>query len=164
LDLYQIHSGTAESGVLENRAVLERLASLRDSGLVIGLALSGPREAATLGRSVGWETGGRRVFDSVQATWNLLERSAEPALREAHAAGMGVIVKEALANGRLTARNDAAAFAASRRRLEIVAQRLGCTLDALAPAPAPAPNPGPTSCSEEQRRKRSLLPTCWPSM
>jgi aryl-alcohol dehydrogenase-like predicted oxidoreductase len=136
LDLYQIHSATAESGVLENRAVLERLASLRDSGLVIGLSLSGPRQAETLRQALGLQIGGRRVFDSVQATWNLLERSAEPALREAHAAGMGVIVKEALANGRLTARNDAAAFAASRRRLEIVAQRLDCTVDALALAAA----------------------------
>jgi aryl-alcohol dehydrogenase-like predicted oxidoreductase len=42
------------------------------------------------------------TFDTVQATWNLLERSAGPVLAEAHAAGLGVIVKEALANGRLT--------------------------------------------------------------
>ena len=42
-----------------------------------------------------------RLFDAVQATWNLLEPSAGPALAAAHAAGMGVIVKEALANGRL---------------------------------------------------------------
>jgi aryl-alcohol dehydrogenase-like predicted oxidoreductase len=132
LDLYQIHSATAESGVLENRAVLERLANLRDDGLVVGLSLSGPRQADTLRQAMSLEIGGRRVFDSVQATWNLLERSAEAALRDAHAAGMGVIVKEALANGRLTARNEAPAFAATRRRLESVAQRLGCTLDALA--------------------------------
>jgi aryl-alcohol dehydrogenase-like predicted oxidoreductase len=49
---------------------------------------------------------GVRLFDAVQATWNLLEPSAGPALAEAHAAGLGVIVKEALANGRLTDRND----------------------------------------------------------
>ena len=41
----------------------------------------------------------------MQATWNLLEPSAGPALAEARAAGMGVIIKEALANGRLTSRN-----------------------------------------------------------
>jgi aryl-alcohol dehydrogenase-like predicted oxidoreductase len=43
------------------------------------------------------------MFDTVQATWNLLECSATQALELAHAAGVGVIVKEALANGRLTA-------------------------------------------------------------
>ena len=76
--------------------------------------------------------GGRSVFDCVQATWNLLEPSAGPALQEAHAAGLGVLVKEALANGRLTARNDAPDFARQRRLLEEVAGRLGTTLDALA--------------------------------
>jgi hypothetical protein len=38
-----------------------------------------------------------------QATWNLLERSATQALERAHAAAVGVIVKEALATGRLSA-------------------------------------------------------------
>jgi aryl-alcohol dehydrogenase-like predicted oxidoreductase len=46
------------------------------------------------------------VFDTVQATWNLFERSATQALSRAHAAGVGVIVKEALANGRLTAAGE----------------------------------------------------------
>lgn len=46
---------------------------------------------------------GEPLFGCVQSTWNLLERSAGPALAEAAAAGRGVIVKEAVANGRLTA-------------------------------------------------------------
>jgi aryl-alcohol dehydrogenase-like predicted oxidoreductase len=65
----------------------------------------------------------------VQATWNLLERSAEPALERAHAAGMRVIVKEAVANGRLTAR------AAPSLLRELAAER-GTTSDALAIAAA----------------------------
>ncbi|MFO0957208.1 MAG: aldo/keto reductase [Isosphaeraceae bacterium] len=48
---------------------------------------------------------------------NLLERSAGDALAEAHAAGLGVIVKEGLANGRLTGRNDSPDFAPARDRL-----------------------------------------------
>ena len=39
------------------------------------------------------------LFDCVQATWNVMEQSAGPALLEAHEAGLEVIVKEALANG-----------------------------------------------------------------
>jgi aryl-alcohol dehydrogenase-like predicted oxidoreductase len=62
----------------------------------------------------------------------LLEPSTGPALAEAHAAGVGVIVKEALANGRLTARNDDPAFASRRRVLEAESARLGATLDSLA--------------------------------
>lgn len=43
---------------------------------------------------------GAPLFDCVQATWNLLEQSAGGALAEARQAGMDVIVKEAMANGR----------------------------------------------------------------
>jgi aryl-alcohol dehydrogenase-like predicted oxidoreductase len=136
LDLYQIHSATLESGVLDDLGVLERLARLRDEGLAIGLSVSGPQQADAVHRALEIRVGGAPVFDTVQATWNLLERSAGPALHAAHAAGLGVIVKEALANGRLTARNDAPEFAASRRRLEAIARRLAYPLDALALAAA----------------------------
>src|SRR5439155_3009090 len=50
----------------------------------------------------------------------------------AHAAGVGVIVKEALANGQLTGRNQDPAFVTKRQVLEEAAGRLGTTLDALA--------------------------------
>jgi aryl-alcohol dehydrogenase-like predicted oxidoreductase len=120
LRLYQIHSATRESGVLENRAVLDELARLRAGGLSIGLTVTGPGQAETIDRAL--EVGG---FDTVQATWNLLERGAGPSLIAAHAAGMGVIVKEPLANGRLTARGGVA-------ELDEAASDAGSTPDALA--------------------------------
>jgi aryl-alcohol dehydrogenase-like predicted oxidoreductase len=136
LGLYQIHSATLESGVLDHRDVLEELARLRSTGLRIGLTLTGPRQAQTLEKALGIRTGGERVFDCVQATWNLLERSAGPMLQAAHKAGLGVIIKEALANGRLTPRNTDPAFAPQRRLLEENAARLQTTVDALALAAA----------------------------
>jgi aryl-alcohol dehydrogenase-like predicted oxidoreductase len=99
LRLYQIHSATLESGVLEDRAVLEELRRLREEGLSVGVSVTGPQQAETIRRAL--EVG---TFDTVQATWNLLERSSGAALAEAHATGLGVIVKEVLANGRLTLR------------------------------------------------------------
>jgi aryl-alcohol dehydrogenase-like predicted oxidoreductase len=129
LDLYQIHSATLDSGVLENAAVLQELARLRDGGLKIGLTVTGPRQSETIRRALDVVVGGARLFACVQATWNLLEPSADPALREAHDAGLGVIVKEGLANGRLTSRNT---DAAQRRLLEETAARLHTTPDALA--------------------------------
>jgi len=96
LALYQIHSATLESGVLDDAEVRDELTGLREQGLAIGFTASGPRQRETIERAL--EVGG---FDSVQATWNLLERSAGTALAAAHEAGLGVIVKEALANGRL---------------------------------------------------------------
>ena len=109
LRVYQIHSATQESGVLDDIHVLQRLAELRASGLTIGLTTSGPNQAATIRRALEIEIDGVHLFDTVQATWNLLETSAGAALDEAADAGMGVIVKEAVANGRLTSRNPALA-------------------------------------------------------
>jgi aryl-alcohol dehydrogenase-like predicted oxidoreductase len=135
--LYQIHSATLESGVLDDRVVLEELGRLRSElGWKIGLSATGPGQANTILKALEIEVGGFRLFDSVQATWNVLEPSSGPALAEARTAGVGVIVKEALANGRLTARNDDPGFAPRRARLEAEASRLGVTLDAWALAAA----------------------------
>ncbi|ETK37131.1 aldo/keto reductase, partial [Microbispora sp. ATCC PTA-5024] len=99
LSLYQIHSATVESGVFDDEEVLDGLRALRAEGVAVGLSTTGPRQADAVDRAVA--TG---LFDTVQSTWNLLERSAGDALARAHAAGLGVIVKEGVANGRLTAR------------------------------------------------------------
>ena len=112
LDLYQIHSATLESGVLENRGVLAELMTLRESGLVIGLSVSGPRQADVIRRALKVEVDGINPFQTVQATWNVLEPSAGPALADAHDAGWGVIIKEALANGRLASKDRVAIGAA----------------------------------------------------
>ena len=75
---------------------------------------------------------GSRLFETVQATWNLLESSVGPALSEARAAGIGVIVKEVLANGRLTDRNNEPGFDANRALLQSEAARFDSSVDALA--------------------------------
>ncbi|UCG23469.1 MAG: aldo/keto reductase [Chloroflexota bacterium] len=132
LDLYQIHSATLDSGVLQNTVVLGELARMRDEGVVIGLSLSGPRQPETLRKAMSIRVDGQPLFGAVQATWNLLEPSAGAALQEAHDAGLGVIVKEVLANGRLTNRNDDPAFWAKHQQLEESAGGLGVGIDALA--------------------------------
>ena len=78
------------------------------------------------------EVDGMHLFDSVQATWNLLERSAGESLAIARETGVGVIIKEALANGRLTDRNREPGFAGKLEKLNREAKRLGTTADALA--------------------------------
>ena len=124
LTLYQIHSATLESGVLDDEELIEELADLSDGGVEVGLTVTGPDQAATIDRAIAVD-----AFDSVQATWNLIERSAGDALARAKAAGMRVIIKEALANGRLAGRAPAPA-------LERAARSLGTTPDALALAAA----------------------------
>jgi aryl-alcohol dehydrogenase-like predicted oxidoreductase len=126
LRLYQVHSATLESGVLDDVAVVRELARLREDGLAIGLTVSGPHQAETIRRALAIDVDGRNPFGAVQATWNALERSAGPALAEAHDAGWGVLVKEAMANGRLGPRGDMA------RALEPLAVGTGAGVDAVA--------------------------------
>src|SRR5262249_45480007 len=102
LKLYQIHSATPQSGVLDDARVLDRLRGLRAGGLLIGVTASGTLQSETIQRALEIPCDGQPLFSAVQATWNLLERGAESALREAHRAGVTVLIKEPLANGLLT--------------------------------------------------------------
>jgi aryl-alcohol dehydrogenase-like predicted oxidoreductase len=132
LRLYQIHSATLESQVLDNADVLRELVQLRRSGLAIGLTVTGPNQADVIRRALRVTIDGVNPFQSVQATWNLLEPSAGAALAEAKARGWAVIVKEALANGRLTERADGAHVTA----LTTAAAACHSTIDAFAIAAA----------------------------
>ena len=129
LDVYHVHSATPETGVLEDPGVLAALTRLRDEGVRVGLSTSGADQARTVRRALAIEAGGEPLFTSVQSTWNLLEPSAGPALREAAERGARVIVKEAVANGRLAPGGDAA-------RAAVLASELGVGLDQLAVAAA----------------------------
>ncbi|AKV00349.1 L-fuco-beta-pyranose dehydrogenase [Labilithrix luteola] len=127
LSLYQVHSATLESGILDDRAVLSKLGELRDGGLPIGLSLSGARQREALERALTIEVGGKPLWSAVQATWNLLERSVEPALLEAKRRGLRVMIKEALANGRLVG-----TYAPEALRNEAARAKVGTDAMALA--------------------------------
>jgi aryl-alcohol dehydrogenase-like predicted oxidoreductase len=136
LKLYQIHSATLESGVLTRSEVLAKLAAIKMAGVQIGLSLSGANQSETLAAALEVHVDGVRLFDAVQATWNLLEPSCGPMLQQARRLGLGVIVKEALANGRLTERNREPAFANSLAHLLAIANRHNSSVDAVAIAAA----------------------------
>ncbi|WP_199432158.1 aldo/keto reductase [Qaidamihabitans albus] len=101
ISLYQVHSLTADSPLFSDEPLLAGLAELAGNGVRVGFSTSGPAQADTIRRALELSSAGQPVFTAVQATWNLLEPSAAPALAEAHAAGTLVQLKETLANGRL---------------------------------------------------------------
>jgi len=121
--LYQVHSATFESGILENVAAHAALAALRDEkGWALGLSVSSPAQGDVVAKALALEVDGKRLFDAVQATYNVLEQAPGPALQAAFDAGATIIVKEALANGRVLA----------HPALVERAKELGCGPDALA--------------------------------
>ena len=102
LTLYQVHSLTVDSGLFTDAALLAALSRLRAGGVIIGLSASGPHQAETIRRALSVTVDGQQLFTAAEVTWNLLEPSAGAAAAEAAAAGWAVLVKEAVANGRLT--------------------------------------------------------------
>jgi aryl-alcohol dehydrogenase-like predicted oxidoreductase len=143
LSLYQIHSVTAETKTLDDDALIDAIARLRERGIRAGLSVSGAGQDVAIRRSLEVRRDGERVFDSVQATWNLLERGAESALQDAHDAGMKVVVKESLANGRLSGgagsgkgEEGSGVFSTSVARIRDLAESRHTTVEMLALAAA----------------------------
>jgi aryl-alcohol dehydrogenase-like predicted oxidoreductase len=132
LSIYHVHSVTPDSSVLSDGALHRWLSVLAADGVTVGFSTSGPRQADVIRRALEITVDGVQLFGSVQSTWNLLEPSAGDALAEARDAGCVVIIKEALANGRLAA-SEAAGPAIG---LTEVADELGTTRDAVALAAA----------------------------
>ncbi|MGW7546656.1 aldo/keto reductase [Streptomyces sp. NPDC054770] len=125
LDLYQIHSVTPDSPALTDKELHARLAEAAATGLTIGFSTSGPAQADAIRAALAVTVDGEPLFRTVQSTYNALETSAGPALAEAHDAGLTVIVKEGMANGRLAAPHAPAV-------LKAVAEETGLGADAVA--------------------------------
>lgn len=125
LDLYQIHSVTPDSPALTDKELHARLAEAAAQGLTVGFSTSGPAQADAIRTALAVTVDGEPLFRTVQSTYNVLETSAGPALAEAHDAGLTVIVKEGMANGRLA---DPHAPAAVRA----IAEEAGLGSDAVA--------------------------------
>jgi aryl-alcohol dehydrogenase-like predicted oxidoreductase len=126
LALYQVHSVTPDSGFFQDAPLLIALGRLRAEGVLIGLTTSGPHQADTIRRALHLTVGGRQLFTVAQVTWNLLEPSVGPAAAEAAAAGWAVLVKEAVANGRL------APSGGPPEQVKALAAAHGVTEDAIA--------------------------------
>ncbi|MFE6624833.1 aldo/keto reductase [Streptomyces sp. NPDC057740] len=127
LDLYQIHSVTPDSPALTDKDLHARLAEAAAQGLTIGFSTSGPAQAAAIRAALAVTVDGEPLFRTVQSTYNALETSAAPALAEAHDAGLTVIVKEGMANGRL-----ADPYAPDALKAVAEETELGCDAVALA--------------------------------
>ena len=107
---------------------------MRDDGYRIGFSTSGPSQADVVRQAISIEIGGAPLFGVLQSTWNLLETSVGPALAEAAEAGLSVVVKEGMANGRLAPGVDDDSDA--RRAVDRVAAELDVPADQVALAAA----------------------------
>lgn len=96
----QIHSATFDSGVLKNEAVLNRLQKIKTQEQIkIGLSSTGANQTEVIEAALNIHRDGEPLFEVFQVTYNMLDQSLAtlmPALK-----GKRVVIKEALANGRI---------------------------------------------------------------
>jgi aryl-alcohol dehydrogenase-like predicted oxidoreductase len=67
------------------------------------------------------------LFDFVQCSFNVLEQRPGPALQEAHDAGMDIIIKEGMANGRIFKHTSIQKFA-DQLKCDVDQLAMGCIL------------------------------------
>lgn len=133
LTTYQIHSATLDTGVLDNMEVLSKLAELRDEfGLKIGITTTGNNQIEVLKRSLDVEIGNRQLFDVFQVTYNVLDQSLHEVSNELNSHGKRIVVKEALANGRLFRNLNYSNYKPLYDALESMANKHGEGVDAIA--------------------------------
>lgn len=133
LTTYQIHSATFESGVLENIEVLERLGELKEEhGLKIGLSTTGAKQAEVMAKALEIEVGGEALFEAFQVTYNILDQSIFEMGQVVREQGKRLIVKEALANGRLFPNPGFPHYRELYAQMEALAGKYGVGVDAIA--------------------------------
>jgi len=129
LEVYQIHSATFESGVLKNLEVLEKLVYLKETnGLKIGLTTSGANQKDVIQEALKISVKGKKLFDSFQVTYNILEQDVFAILQEVKKAGKFIIIKEALANGRVFSKENETLYA----KLKKLSIQYNVGMDAIA--------------------------------
>lgn len=102
LTTLQIHSATFDTGVLENEAVLQKLAQIKtEYNLRIGITTSGDNQVDVLKKSLEITIDNQPLFDVFQVTYNILEQSLASILNLIKKNKNRIIIKEGLANGRL---------------------------------------------------------------
>ncbi|MEW4923812.1 aldo/keto reductase [Algibacter sp. 2305UL17-15] len=102
LKYYQVHSATFESGILKNETVLNQLYAIKkETGLHIGITTSGANQKDVIAAALKVKVNNEDLFDSFQVTYNVFEQSTFSILNDLLKQGKKIIIKEALANGRV---------------------------------------------------------------
>ncbi|WP_282123655.1 aldo/keto reductase [Algibacter mikhailovii] len=133
LKYYQVHSATFDSGILENKAVLNELFEIKKAtGLKIGITTSGANQKEVIALASKIMIGDSPLFDSFQVTYNLFEQDTFDVLKKLLQHGKDVIIKEALANGRVFSSDSFQNYKATYKILNQLAVKYKVGIDAIA--------------------------------
>ena len=132
LKVYQIHSATLETGVLENETVLNRLAYLKNEYKIrIGITTTGANQVDVINKALNVSVGGIQLFDAFQVTYNMLDQSLNSISIELNKQNKKIIIKEALANGRVFRNEKYSRYYKMYDVLELLAKKHKVGVDAI---------------------------------
>jgi len=133
LKIYQIHSATLASGVLENTEVLNKLFELKKKYKIeLGLSVSGDNQNEIIKKALQVAINGESLFDSFQITFNVFDQSFLEINKALKEFGKRVIIKEALANGRIFPNSKYPQYQKTYSLLQSLAKKYAVGVDAIA--------------------------------
>ncbi len=133
LTTYQIHSATFETGVLENENILHRLAEFKNKhGILMGLSTTGANQVEVINRALDVEVDGNSLFDVFQVTYNIFDQSLADISDQFSNQNKRLVIKEALANGRVFPNEKYSHYARTFKILNDLAEKYGVGVDAIA--------------------------------
>lgn len=132
LKVYQIHSATLDTGVLENEGILNHLHQIKkEHHIIIGLSTTGINQVEVLKKALHIKIDNEHLFESFQCTFNILDQSllrVKPILKNIKGP---LIIKEAIANGRLIPNNELISYNNLYIYLKTLAKKYNTTPDAI---------------------------------
>ncbi|WP_405608795.1 aldo/keto reductase [Polaribacter sp. Asnod1-A03] len=132
LKVYQIHSATLETGVLENTEVLEYLAFLKkEFNVKIGLTTTGTNQVEVIKKALDILVDGTPIFDIFQVTYNFLDQSLSEVSKELISKNKSIVIKEALANGRIFSNKTYPYYKEMYTKLEQISKKHNVGVDAI---------------------------------
>jgi aryl-alcohol dehydrogenase-like predicted oxidoreductase len=129
----QIHSATFETGVLNDKEVLNKLAEIKSEyNILIGLTTTGNNQVEVIKYAMDVCVDDVALFDAYQVTYNILDQSLTEVSDMLTSDGKRMIIKEALANGRVFKNVNYPQYNSLYLSLAEMSKKYGVGIDAIA--------------------------------
>jgi len=117
---------------LEDEKILHRLATLKNEhGLHIGITTTGANQLEVLKKALDIEVDGKQLFNLFQITYNVFDQSLASMTAAISIQNKRLVIKEAMANGRIFPNEKYPHYAKAYELLKQLAQKYEVGIDSI---------------------------------